>query len=205
MTVTKLKTTERLAPAPRPGSHIAAIYSTVEALGGSATCQEIRELLPAAGGRECKTHKDTHIYLRSIGINLGYIVCDTKFPAGMQSSITEKDYAAVVYSLNTFSDFERQRLSRTAREKKNRIAREAAERKAEVKKQNKLERERERMATARQKLAPVSTTPTTTPETIDPAPETIHEDHNTRMEYAIVAATASVISVGVYVLLGQVL
>ena len=203
MTVTKLKTTERLAPAPRPGSHIAAIYSTIDALGGSATCQEIRELLPAAGGRECKTHKDTHIYLRSIGINLGYIVSDTKFPTGVQSSITEKDYAAVVYSINTFADFEQQRLGRTAREKKNRIAREAAERKAEVKKQNKLERER--MATARQKLAPVSTTPTTTPATVDPTPETIHADHNTRMEYAIVAATASVISVGVYALLGQVL
>jgi hypothetical protein len=110
-----------------------------------------------------------------------------------------------VYSINTFADFERQRLERTARDQKNRIAREVAERKAEAKKQNKLERERERMATARQKLAPVSTTPTTTPATIDPAPETIHEDHSTRMEYAIVAATASVISVGVYALLGQVL
>ncbi len=203
MTVTKLKTTERLAPAPRPGSHIAAIYSTVEALGGSATCQEIRELLPAAGGRECQTHKDTHIYLRSIGINLGYIVCNTKFPAGAQASITEKDYAAVVYSINTLSDFEQQRLVRTAREKKNRSARAAAAQKAKAKKQNKLERER--MATARQKLAPVSTTPTTKPATIDPTPKTIHEDHNTRMEYAIVAATASVISVGAYVLLGQVL
>jgi monoamine oxidase len=205
MTVTKLKTTERLAPAPRPGSHIAAIYSTVEALGGSATVREIRELLPAAGGRDCKTHKDTHVYLRSIGINLGYLVSDTKFPTGAHSSITEEDYAAVVYSINTFADFERQRLERTARDQKNRIAREVAERKAEAKKQNKLERERERMATARQKLAPVSTTPTTTPATIDPAPETIHEDHSTRMEYAIVAATASVISVGVYALLGQVL
>lgn len=203
MTVTKLKTTERLAPAPRPGSHIAAIYSTIDALGGSATVREIRELLPAAGGRECKTHKDTHVYLRSIGINLGYLVSDTKFPTGAHSSITEEDYAAVVYSINTFADFERQRLARTVREKKNRIAREVAEQKAEAKKQNKLERER--MATARQKLTPVSTTPTTTPATIDPAPETIHEDHSTRMEYAIVAATASVISVGVYALLGQVL
>jgi hypothetical protein len=203
MTVTKLKTTERLAPAPRPGSHIAAIYSTIDALGGIATVREIRELLPAAGGRECKTHKDTHVYLRSIGINLGYIVCDTKFPTGIQSSITEEDYAAVVYSINTFADFEQQRLARTVREKKNRIAREVAEQKAEAKKQNKLERER--MATARQKLTPVSTTPTTTPATIDPTPETVHEDHNTRMEYAIVAATASVISVGVYALLGQVM
>ena len=63
----------------------------------------------------------------------------------------------------------------------------------------------DRIATARQKLTPVSTTTTTIPATVDPTPKTIYEDHNTRMEYAIVAATASVISVGVYVLLGQVL
>lgn len=208
MTVTKLKTAERLAPTPKPGSYIHAIYTTVEALGGRATCREIRELLPAANGRSFATNFECHTHVKTIGFALGYLGCDVRFSTG--NTYPDKAYGDVEFYINTFDVYETLRIDRLARAEKARKKREgkAKRRKAADEKQAAAQAEMEaaeRLAVARQKLAPVSTTPTTTPETIDPTPKTVHEDHNTRMEYAIVAATASVISVGVYVLLGQVM
>lgn len=215
MTVTKLKTTERLAPTPKPGSYIHAIYTTVEALGGKATCREIRELLPAANGLTFANNRKCHEHIKSIGVNLGYLDCDTRFYPDKRAfgKNTDKEFGDITYSINTFDVYEAKRLARLARaekQRKKRAAKQQRQQAAAEKQATKLAEQaamqeaEERMATARQKLAPVSTT-TTTSATIDPTPKTIYEDHNTRMEYAIVAATASVISIGMYVLLGQVL
>ena len=210
MTVTKLKTAERLAPVPKPGSYVHAIYTTVEALGGKATCREIRELLPAANGPSFTDNRSCHEHVKSIAVNLGYLGCDAALVRGGNAPHTDESFGKIGYFINTFEVYDSKRVERLARAEKKRKKRAAklqrqqaaAEKQAE---QTAMQEAEDRMATARKKLAPVSTTPTTTPETIDPSPKTIYQDHGTRMEYAIVAATASVISVGVYVLLGQVL
>lgn len=211
MTVTKIKTAERLAPAPKPGSYIHAIYTTIEALGGRARCREIRELLPAANGLSFPSNYECHRHLRSIGVNLGYIGCDVRLMTG--TKLSESEYGNVEYYINTFDVYDKLRIERLAKSEKHRKKREAGAKRrvAAAKKQAMREAEQaemqkvqDRMATARQKLTSVSTTPTKT-VAIDPSPKTIYQDHGTRMEYAIVAATASVVSIGVYVLLGQVL
>ena len=208
MTVTKLKTAERLAPTPKPGSYVYAIFTTVEALGGKATCREIRELLPAANGPSFASNRSCHEHVKSIAQNLGYLGCETVLVRGGNAPHKDMAFGDITYFINTFDDYETKRLTRLARAEKQRKKRVAKQRQqaaaAQKAEQTAKQEAEDRMATARQKLAPVSTTPTT-PATIDPSPKTIYEDHNTRMEYAIVAATASVVSVGAYVLLGQVL
>jgi|11BtaG_2_1085332.scaffolds.fasta_scaffold01771_4 hypothetical protein len=209
MTVTKLKTAERLAPTPKPGSYVHAIFTTVEALGGRATCREIRELLPAANGPSFTDNRSCHEHVKSIAVNLGYLGCDAALVRGGNTPHIDESFGKIEYFINTFEVYDSKRIERLARAEKKRKKRAAkrqrqqaaAEKQAE---QTAKQEATDRIATARQKLTPVSTRPTK-PATIDPTPKTIHADHNTRMEYAIVAATASVISVGVYVLLGQVL
>jgi len=210
MTVTKLKTAERLAPTPKPGSYVYAIFTTVEALGGKATCREIRELLPAANGPSFPDNRTCHEHVKSIAVNLGYLNCDTALVRGGNHPHADKAFGQITYFINTFDVYETKRLKRLARaekQRKKRVAKQQRQQAAATQKaeQTAKQEAEDRIATARQKLAPVSTTSTTEPATIDPSPKTIYEDHNTRMEYAIVAATASVISVGVYVLLGQVM
>ena len=210
MTVTKLKTAERLAPTPKPGSYVHAIFTTVEALGGKATCREIRELLPAANGPSFTDNRSCHEHVKSIAVNLGYLGCDAALVRGGNTPHIDESFGEIAYYINTFEVYDSKRIERLARaekKRKKRVAKQQRQRAAAAQKaeQTAMQEAEDRMATARQKLAPVSTTPTTTPATIDPTPKAIYEDHNTRMEYAIVAATASVISVGAYVLLGQVL
>lgn len=214
MTVTKLKTAERLAPTPKPGSYVHAIFTTVEALGGKATCLEIRELLPAANGPSFTDNRSCHEHVKSIAVNLGYLGCDAALVRVGNTPYIDESFGEIEYYINTFEVYDSKRIERLARAEKQRKKRaakqqrqEAAAEKQAMKEaeQAAMQKAKDRMATARQKLTPVSTTPTTEPATIDPTPKTIYEDHNTRMEYAIVAATASVVSVGAYVLLGQVL
>lgn len=209
MTVTKLKTTERLAPTPQPGSYVHAIYTTVEALGGRATCREIRELLPAANGPSFTDNRSCHEHVKSIAVNLGYLDCNAALVRGGNTPHTDEAFGEIGYFINTFEVYDSKRIERLARaekKRKKRAAKQQRQRAAAEKQAQQVAQQQaeDRMATARQKLTPVSTRPTK-PATVDPTPKTIYEDHNTRMEYAIVAATASVISVGVYVLLGQVL
>ena len=181
-------------------------------LGGKATCREIRELLPAANGLTFTNNRSCHEHVKSIAVNLGYLDCDRRFYPDKRASgkNTDKEFGDITYFINTFDVYETKRLTRLARADKQRKKRMAKQQRQQAAAAQKAERTamqeaEDRMATARQKLAPVSTTPTTEPATIDPTPKAIYEDHNTRMEYAIVAATASVISVGAYVLLGQVM
>lgn len=207
MTVTKLKTAERLAPTPKPGSYVYAIFTTVEALGGKATCREIRELLPAANGPSFTDNRSCHDHVKALAVSLGYLTCDVTLARGGNTPHSDKRFGEITYFINTFEAYESRRIERLARADKQRKKRMAKKqrRKTAAEKQAATQEAEERIATARQKLAPVSTAPTIEPATIDPTPETLYQDHNTRMEYAIVAATASVISIGVYVLLGQVL
>jgi len=210
MTVTKLKTAGRLAPTPKPGSYIHAIYTTVEALGGRATCREIRELLPAANGRSFATNFECHRHVKTIGFALGYLGCDVRFTTG--NTYTDKAYGDVEFYINTFDVYETLRIDRLARSEKHRKKREAAakRRKAAAEKQAAAQAEMEateRLAVARQKLTKDSTNSTSvdpTPVTIEPAPVT-RERQSSTMEYAAIAAASSFISVTVYALLGQVL
>lgn len=214
MTVTKLKTAGRLAPTPKPGSYVHTIYTTVEALGGRATCREIRELLPAANGRSFATNFECHTHVKTIGFALGYLGCDVRFATG--NTYSDKAYGDVEFYINTFDVYETLRIDRLARAEKARKKREgtAKRRKAAAEKQAAEQAEMEakmeateRLAVARQKLTKDSTNSTSvdpTPVTIEPAPVT-RERQSWAMEYAVIATIASFISVSVYALLVQLL
>lgn len=214
MTVTKLKTAERLAPTPKQGSYIHSIYTTVEALGGRATCREIRELLPAANGISFRTNFECHRHVKTIGVTLGYLGCDVRFATGNKHS--EGEYGDVEFYINTFDVYEKLRIDRLARSemhRKKRVAaakrrRVAAEKQATKKaEQAAFQKAEDRISTARQKLTTDSTNSTSVdprPVTIEPAPVT-REHRSSTMEYAVIAAASSFISVTVYVVLEQIL
>lgn len=210
MTVTKLKTAGRLAPTPKQGSYIHSIYTTVEALGGRATCREIRELLPAANGFSFRTNFECHKHVKSIGVNLGYLGCDRRFATRNKAS--EKEYGDVEFYINTFDVYEKLRIDRLARSEMHRKKRVAAAKRrrvaAEKQAANEAKQESEdRISTARKKLTRDSTNSTSVdprPVTIEPAP--VRREHrSSTMEQALIAAASSFISVTVYVVLEQIL
>lgn len=210
MTVTRLKTAERLAPTPRVGTQVHAIYTALEALGGRATCREIRELLPAANGPTLVNNMTCHHHLKSLGVTLGYIDCDTRFTSW--ETVTEKQYGDVVYFINTFDVYESKRIERLSQASKARKKRTVAAKKRKAAAQKKTEEQAKqeveaRISAARKKLTGDSTNSTSVdprPVTSEPAPVT-REHKSSTMEQALIAAASSFISVTVYVVLEQIL
>ena len=204
MTVTELRAQERKAPAPKAGSYVHSIYETIDALGGTATCAEVRELLPAAGGRQFKTNKDTHHHVNSIAVNLGYVIFNEKFSRKSNANITDDEYGRAVYRIASAEHYETRRKALLTRAETNRKRRDRLEQKVIAKQA--VEAERSRMSSALQKLtaktpkpdAPVPVTPVVTPPTVAPQPLS-------RTEVAMITGTACFFSVSVYALLEQLL
>ena len=204
MTVTELRTPERKAPVPKAGSYVHSIYETIDALGGSATCAEVRELLPAAGGKQFKTNKDTHHHVTSIAKSLGYIVSNDKFSTKSNANITDEQYGRAVYRIASAEHYEAVRRAGLARAAQNRIRRERKKQRLEARQA--AVAEQSRMSNALQKLkakkpeadTPAPVTPAVTPPTVAPQPLT-------RTEVALITGTACFLSVSVYALLEQLL
>ena len=202
MTVTELRTPERKAPVPKAGSYVHSIYETIDALGGSATCAEVRELLPAAGGKQFKTNKDTHHHVTSIAKSLGYIVCNDKFSTKSNANITDEQYGRAVYRIASAEHYEAMRKAGLARAAQNRIRRERKKQRLEARQA--AGAEQSRMSSALQKLkakkpeadTPAPVTPAVTPPTVAPQPLT-------RTEVALITGAACFISVSAYALLEQ--
>lgn len=206
MTVTELRTPERKAPVPKAGSYVHSIYETIDALGGSATCAEVRELLPAAGGKQFKTNKDTHHHVTSIAKSLGYIVCNDKFSTKSNANITDEQYGRAVYRIASAEHYEAMRKAGLARAAQNRIRRERKKQRSEARQA--AVAGQSRMSNALQKLkakkpepepeadTPAPVTPAVTPPTVAPQPLT-------RAEVALITGAACFISVSAYALLEQ--
>ena len=202
MTVTELRTPERKAPVPKAGSYVHSIYETIDALGGSATCAEVRDLLPAAGGKQFKTNKDTHHHVTSIAVQLGYIVFNGSFSTESNANITDDDYGHAVYHIASAEHYETKRKTLLARASQNRKRRERTKQKLEARQA--AAAEQSRMSNALQKLkakkpeadAPAPVIPAVTPPTVAPQPLT-------RTEVALITGTTCFISVSAYALLEQ--
>lgn len=202
MSVTELKTQGRKAPAPKAGSYVHSIYETIDALGGTATCAEMRELLPAAGGKQFKTNKDTHRHVYSIAVNLGYVLINEEFSARSNANITDDEYGRAVYRIASAEHYETRRRSLIARAQANHKRRERQKQRLGARQTAKAKQSR--VDSALQKLkaktpepdAPVPVTPVVTPPTAVPQPLT-------RTELALITGTACFISVSAYALLEQ--
>ena len=209
MTVTELRAQERKAPAPKAGSYVHSIYETIDALGGSATCAEVRELLPAAGGKQFRTNKDTHHHVNSIAITLGYIVFNESFDTRSNANITDDDYGRAVYHIASAEHYETKRKTLLARANQNRKRRERQKQKLEARQA--AEAEQSRMSDALQKLKAKTLKPDARPQSIHaadnsaPAPVTpaVTPQPLTRTEVALITGAACFISVSAYALLEQ--
>tara|TARA_B100001248_G_C27296796_1_gene415175 strand:- start:133 stop:747 length:615 start_codon:yes stop_codon:yes gene_type:complete len=202
MTVTELRAQERKAPAPKAGSYVHSIYETIDALGGTATCAEVRELLPAAGGRQFATNKDTHNHVNSLAVHTGYVVLNEKFSTRSNANITDDDYGRAVYRIASAEHYENRRRHLLARAQTNQKRRERTKQRLEARQA--AEAEQSRMNSALQKLtaktpkpdAPVPVTSVVTPPTVAPQPLS-------RTEVALITGAACFISVSAYALLEQ--
>lgn len=209
MTVTELRTPERKAPVPKAGSYVHSIYETIDALGGSATCAEVRDLLPAAGGKQFKTNKDTHHHVNSIAVQLGYIVFNGSFSTKSNANITDEDYGRAVYHIASAEHYETKRKTQLARANQNRKRRERQKQKLEARQAT--EAEQSRMSNALQKLRAKKPEADMRPQSIHaadnnpPAPVTpaVTPQPLTRTEVALITGAACFISVSAYALLEQ--
>ena len=201
MSVTELKAQGRKAPAPKAGSYVHSIYETIEALGGSATCAEVRELLPAAGGKRFTTNRETHIHVMSIAVNLGYVTTKDKFSSSRKVT-TDDEYGRAVYRIASAEHYEATRQRQLVRAKKLKTQRERLKERLAAEQTAVTEVSRMSDAIAKLKArvpepdAPVPVTPVVTPPTAVPQPLT-------RTELALITGTACFISVSAYALLEQ--
>ena len=209
MTVTELRAQERKAPAPKAGSFVHSIYETIDALGGTATCAEVRELLPAAGGRQFATNKDTHNHVNSLAVHTGYVVLNEKFSTRSNANITDDEYGRAVYRIASAEHYENRRRFLLSRAQANQKRRERVKEKLIAKQA--AEAEQSRMSNALQKLKAKMPKPDARPQSIHaadnnrPAPVTpaVTPQPLTRTEVALITGTACFISVSAYALLEQ--
>lgn len=209
MTVTEIKTPGRKAPVPTVGSFVHSIYETIDALGGTATCAEVRELLPAAGGKKFVSNRDTHTHVMSIAVNLGYVITENKFSSSRKVT-TEAQFGRAVYRIASFEHYEATRKRQMVRAKKLKAQRERLKQKQTAEQTAAAETSRMSSAIAKLKTrvpeadvvisqaSPATITQAVTPPAV--APQSL-----TRTEVALITGTACFLSVSVYALLEQLL
>lgn len=194
MTVTPLSS-KRMAPTPTPGTHVHAIYSTIDALGGQASVPEIRELLPAAGGPELGSYRDVHYHCKSIGEACGYIKALKVFPSRTPAA-SDDTYKESVFRIVTLDEYNAH-IARRRKTNSKYNARVARER---TKAEQELEREKQRLIDARNRLSGVKklASQDATPE---PAPVILQQPKQNRMEQLLLTGAACFLSVAAYALL----
>lgn len=211
MTVTTLPTPKRFCAKPKPGSYVHAIYTTIEAYNGVATCAEVRELLSAAGGPEFATFKETHRHVTTIAGNLGYVRGDT-FKSGLRAPATDEEYGRAVYRLATPEEYAEhrkhkndQQRARQAKKDKELARQKRAEERAE---ERRLEKEQlNRVDSARARVLAGSTTSTQdVPQApVTPTPTPPPTPTLTRTDLILVTGTACFFSVAIYAVLEKLL
>mgnify|MGYP001273222049 CR=1 FL=1 len=208
MTVTEIKTPGRKAPVPTTGSYVHSIYETIDALGGTATCAEVRELLPAAGGKKFVSNRDTHTHVMSIAVNLGYVIAENKFSSSRKIT-TEAQFGRAVYRIASFEHYEATRQRQLVRAKKLKAQRERLKEKISAEQTAVTEVSRMSDAIAKLKAkkpeadVPAPATPAAAPPTV--AMPTVAPQSLTRTELGLITGTACFFSVSVYALLEQLL
>ena len=211
MTVTTLPTPKRFCAKPKPGSYVHAIYTTIEAYNGVATCAEVRELLSAAGGPEFATFKETHRHVTTIAGNLGYVRGDT-CKSGLRAPATDEEYGRAVYRLATPEEYAEhrkhkndQQRARQAKKDKELARQQRAEERAE---ERRLEKEQlNRVDSARARVLAGSTTSTQdVPQAlVTPTPTPPPTPTLTRTDLILVTGTACFFSVAIYAVLEKLL
>ena len=203
MTVTEIKTPGRKAPVPTTGSYVHSIYETIDALGGTATCAEVRELLPAAGGKKFVSNRDTHTHVMSIAVNLGYVTTKDKFSSSRKVT-TDAEIGRAVYRIASFEHYEATRQRQLVRAKKLKAQRERLKEKISAEQTAVTEVSRMSDAIAKLKAKkPEADVPA--PATPAAAPPTVAPQSLTRTELGLITGTACFFSVSVYALLEQLL
>ena len=103
MTVTTLPTPKRFCAKPKPGSYVHAIYTTIEAYNGVATCAGARVAVSCRAALSLLRSKRL-TGITTIAGNLGYVRADT-FKSGLRAPATDEEYGRAVYRLATPEEY----------------------------------------------------------------------------------------------------